>query len=161
MVHIELFLCVCLLCLIGTACSIGSGSCCSHAAVLSCVLVLCSMYWVCVAVMLNNTCRCWQLLVACYCLLEASGLLLLVPGGIWILAVISSRLLDSCCFLESDRCLLPFPDGLGGRVCTARAQRAQRGHNAHMTGRNWGFFATIGNILAYTNHTTPPQRWTA
>ena len=24
-----------------------------------------------------------------------------------------------------------------------------------------GVFATIGNILAYTNHTTPPQRWTA
>ena len=30
--------------------------------------------------------------------------------------------------------------------------RAQRGHSAHM---KLGVFATIGNILAYTNHTTP------
>ena len=38
---------------------------------------------------------------------------------------------------------------------------AQRAHSAYMTGRNWGFFATIGNILVYTDHTTPPQCWTA
>ena len=44
--------------------------------------------------------------------------------------------------------------GIRGRVCTARAQRA---HDR----KKLGVFATIGNILAYTNHTTPPQRWTA
>ena len=40
---------------------------------------------------------------------------------------------------------------------TAQAQRAQRGHDR----KKLGFFATIGNILAYTDYTTPPQRWTA
>ena len=46
------------------------------------------------------------------------------------------------------------PSGTRGRVWTARAQRA---HDR----KKLGVFATIGNILAYTNHTTPPQRWTA
>ena len=41
-----------------------------------------------------------------------------------------------------------------GTARTARAQHAQR---AHITGIKWGFFATIGNILASVDHTTPPQ----
>ena len=44
--------------------------------------------------------------------------------------------------------------GYRGRVCTPRAQRA---HDR----KKLGVFATIGNTFAYTNHTTPPQRWTA
>ena len=53
-----------------------------------------------------------RMLVACYGLLEASGELMSVPGGIWILAAISLRLLDSCCyFWESYRCWLLFPNG--------------------------------------------------
>ena len=33
---------------------------------------------------------------------------------------------------------------------------AQRAHDREKL----GVFATIGNILAYTSHTTPPQCWT-
>ena len=44
-------------------------------------------------------------------------------------------------------------EGIGGGV-TARAQRA------HERKKFW-VFATIGNILACTDHTTPPQCWIA
>ena len=44
------------------------------------------------------------------------------------------------------------PIGQGGRVATARAQHAQCAHDRGKL----GLFATIGNILAYTDRTTPP-----
>ena len=37
------------------------------------------------------------------------------------------------------------------------AQRGHSTHSARITGINWGFFATIDNILASVDHTTPPQ----
>ena len=45
----------------------------------------------------------------------------------------------------------------GACVHSARAARAQRAHDR----KKLGVFATIGNVLAYADHTTPPQRWTA
>ena len=46
---------------------------------------------------------------------------------------------------------------LGASVHSAGTTREHRAHER----KKLGVFATIGNILAYTNHTTPPQRWTA
>ena len=43
---------------------------------------------------------------------------------------------------------------LWGRVDTTRTTRE---HDK----QKLGVFATMGNILAYTDHTTPPQCWTA
>ena len=45
----------------------------------------------------------------------------------------------------------------GACVHSARTARAQRTHDR----KKLRVFATSGNILADTNHTTPPQHWTA
>ena len=55
---------------------------------------------------------------------------------------------------STDPPLLTSSGASGGHVGTLHAQRA---HDKE----KWRFFDTIGNILAYTDHTTAPQCWTA
>ena len=80
------------------------------------------------------------------------------PWDPWLPVVENSRLFaqraHSMGTARAQRTVRPLCPTPWGHLCTARAQRA---HDR----KKLGVFATIGNILAYIDHTTLPQCWTA